>query len=78
MDTKVMGVFLEQMQHAVGVCYAVERFLQVEDDTTESMTLNINIGDCDMNYESGKLIIPKNKEIDKIDEEHIKWGTRKN
>jgi hypothetical protein len=31
MDTKIMGDFLEQIQQAVGVCYAVERYLQVND-----------------------------------------------
>jgi hypothetical protein len=35
--------------------------------------LNINIGDCDMRYESGKLTIPKNNEIDKINKAHEDW-----
>lgn len=36
--------------------------------------LDINIGESEYKYESGKLIIPKNKDLDKIDEAHIRWG----
>jgi hypothetical protein len=41
-----------------------------------SNSLKIDIGECNMNYESGKLTIPKNEKIDKLDKEHIKWGTK--
>jgi hypothetical protein len=50
------------------------------DDTNDisSSILKIDIGEDNTEYVPGKLTVPKNNEIDKIDEEHIKWGTRKN